>query len=107
MAATRRIVAMNVAMVLVWLPMIFIARLLIDNVIKGSPSGDLLEAAQLAVIGTLVILTGVYLFGIVLVNKFATQNDDRAQPRILHVVLPLAGALYLIVGVIIFAWPSS
>ncbi|MBC8145006.1 MAG: hypothetical protein H7X80_05430 [bacterium] len=103
MATMGRIVTLNVAMVLAWLPLIFVARNLIDRVIQGSPSDDLLEAAHLAVIGTLVIITAVYLFGIVLANKFATQNADGAQQRIVRPVLLFAAALYVTVGVIIFA----
>src|SRR5688572_29117125 len=97
-----RIIATNVVMVLAWIPLIFVARGLIEQVIAGSPSEDLLEGAYLAVIGTLIILTAVYLFAIVLVNKFATQNLGDAQGRIVKPVIIAAAGLYTAVAIALF-----
>ena len=94
---------MNAIMVFAWVPLIFIARGLIDQVIAGSPSDDLLEGAHLAVIGTLIILTAVYLFAIVLANKFATQNLDGMQRRIVKPVIITAVTLYAVLAIAVFA----
>jgi hypothetical protein len=98
-----RIVLINAALVLVWLPLILLARTLIESVIAVDPSDDLLLGARLAVIGTLVIITATWLFGIVLINKFLSQNlGDGAQRRIVRPVLLVAIVLYVAAGVVAF-----
>lgn len=97
-----RIILINVALVLLWLPLIFAARALIDKVSGASPSADLLQAAYLAVVGTLAIITAAYVFGLVLLNKFMTQNLGGAQPRIVRPLVLGAFVLYAVAGVVAF-----
>lgn len=94
---------MNALMVVAWLPVFFIARNLITNVIEGNPSSDLLNSAYLAVVGTLAIITSVYLFGLVLFNKFATQNIGGVHARVIKPMLVSAILLYAVVGFVILA----
>jgi hypothetical protein len=94
---------MNVALVLAWIPVIVIARGLMDQVVAGAPSDDLLAGGYLAVIGTLVIITVAYLFGIVLANKFALQNQSGVHRRMTLRIVTAAAVLYLVIGVVAFA----
>jgi hypothetical protein len=99
-----RVILANVALILLWLPIFFIGRLLITRVVAGNPSADLLVAARMAVIGTLVIVTASYLFGVVLIDKYLTQNLGRgSQRRVVRPMLLVAITLYAIAGVIAFA----
>jgi hypothetical protein len=98
-----RVILLNAALVLVWVPLIFLARSLIETVISRDPSDDLLLGARLAVIGTLFIITVVYLFAIVLINKFMTQNLGDTQRRVVRPTLIAAVLLYIAAGVVAFA----
>ena len=98
-----RIILANVAMVLLWVPLLFVARNLLSRVSASDPSDDLLMAARLAVIGTLIIITAVYLFGLVLINKFLTQNlGFGSQRRVVRPMLLAAVVLYVSLGVVLF-----
>lgn len=98
----RRILLLNIALIVAWVPLLFVARMLVDDVAAGSPSDHLLDAARLAVIGTLVIVTGVYVFAIVLINKFMTQNLGGVHSRVVRPVVISAIALYTAVGSALF-----
>jgi len=97
-----RIVLLNALLVLLWLPLMYGARLLIERVVASDPSGDLLQATYLAVVGTLIIVTSAYVFGLVLVNKFVTQNIGGAQPRVVRPLVIAALVLYAAFGTAIF-----
>jgi hypothetical protein len=97
-----RIILINVLLVLLWLPLIYGARTLVSRVAASAPSDDLLQATYLAVVGTLVIVTSAYVFGLVLFNKFVTQNIGGAQPRIVRPLVIGAIVLYAAVGIALF-----